>query len=285
MNTNNGWKLVPERATKAMQDAWDTAPFSEDTDAEFHGAYAAMIAAAPASAQPERDWELTCEDCDGDGFVYVERRVGMCATDVQTFKEDCECCDGRGFTIAFQDIPGIAEYVKSCRPASTVADEGAKDGKARWYAVDRDGAATLCTCEEDARDTAEESARMFPNCAPYTAVQLVPAPAAGDALDSVMVLPDGSGCALASFPLPTDHWLYAAREYAPGAEEPKELPPPILTHAQRDAVVAAIRYAVRGATMCGKEQDFDPDALVQNAVYALCGPYGAAISAQRQGDA
>jgi hypothetical protein len=25
--------------------------------------------------------------------------------------------------------------------------------------------------------------------------------------------------------------------------------------------------------MCGKEQDFDPDALVQNAVYALCGPY------------
>lgn len=106
-----------------------------------------------------------------------------------------------------------------------------------------------------------------------------PAPAAGDALDSVMVLPDGSGCALASFQLPTDHWLYAAREYAPGAEEPKELPPPILTHAQRDAVVAAIRYAVRGATMCGKEQDFDPDALVQNAVYALCGPYGAALSA------
>lgn len=127
MNTNNGWKLVPERATKAMQDAWDTAPFSEDTDAEFHGAYAAMIAAAPASAQPERDWELTCEDCDGDGFLYVERRVGMCVTDVQTFKEDCECCEGRGFTIAFQDIPGIAEYVKSCRPASTVADEGVKD--------------------------------------------------------------------------------------------------------------------------------------------------------------
>jgi hypothetical protein len=25
--------------------------------------------------------------------------------------------------------------------------------------------------------------------------------------------------------------------------------------------------------MRGQEQDFDPDALVQNAVYALCGPY------------
>ena len=25
--------------------------------------------------------------------------------------------------------------------------------------------------------------------------------------------------------------------------------------------------------MCGKIEDWDPDALVQNAVYALCGPY------------
>lgn len=106
-----------------------------------------------------------------------------------------------------------------------------------------------------------------------------------DAQDGVTVLPDGSACALASFPLPATHWLYAEREYAPGAEEPKELPAPILTHAQRDAVVAAIRYAVRGATMCGKEQDFDPDALVQNAVYALCGPYGPTVAAPAAGDA
>ena len=27
--------------------------------------------------------------------------------------------------------------------------------------------------------------------------------------------------------------------------------------------------------MRGQETDFDPDALVQNAVYALCGPYAA----------
>lgn len=111
-----------------------------------------------------------------------------------------------------------------------------------------------------------------------------PAPSApGDAQGGVTVLPDGSAFALASFPLPATHWLYAEREYAPGAEEPKELPDPILTHAQRDAVVAAIRYAVRGATMCGKEQDLDPDALVQNAVYALCGPYG--FAAPAAGDA
>lgn len=76
-----------------------------------------------------------------------------------------------------------------------------------------------------------------------------------------------------SYPLPQDHWLYAPYEYADGADEPIELPRPILTHENRDAVIAAIRYAIRGATMRGQEPDFDPDALVQNAVYALCGPF------------
>ncbi len=89
----------------------------------------------------------------------------------------------------------------------------------------------------------------------------------------VMILPDGSAVSTASFPLPETHWLYAPRQYMPGFEEPVELPTPVLTHADRDRVIAAIRYAVRSATMCGKETDFDPDALVQNAVYALCGPY------------
>lgn len=101
--------------------------------------------------------------------------------------------------------------------------------------------------------------------------------------DNCTVLPDGSAFATASYPLPKNHWLYAPREYEPGAEEPKELPHPILTHSFRAEVVAAVRYAIRGATMCGKEPDFDPDALVQNAVYALCGPYGkAALSTAAQ---
>ena len=104
-------------------------------------------------------------------------------------------------------------------------------------------------------------------------------PATGERLMGQVSLPDGSAFAIASFPLPKDHWLYAPREYATGAGEPLELPAPILTHGQREAVVAAIRYAVRGATMCGREQDFDPDAMVQNAVYALCGPY-ARVSAE-----
>jgi hypothetical protein len=91
--------------------------------------------------------------------------------------------------------------------------------------------------------------------------------------EPVMILPDGSAFGVMSFPLPDDHWLYAPNEYKDGEYEPIDLPKPILTHALRDAVVAAVRYAVRGATMRGQETDFDPDALVQNAVYALCGPY------------
>ena len=91
--------------------------------------------------------------------------------------------------------------------------------------------------------------------------------------EPVKILPDGSAFGVMSFPLPDDHWLCVPNEYRDGEYEPIDLPKPILTHELRDAVVAAVRYAVRGATMRGQETDFDPDALVQNAVYALCGPY------------
>lgn len=111
-------------------------------------------------------------------------------------------------------------------------------------------------------------------------------PAMPELPDGATVLPDGSAFAIASFPLPSDHWLYAPREYRDGEEEPIELPSPILSHqAHGDIVRAAIRYAVRSATMCGKEPDFDPDALVQNAMYALCGPFGGAtLQAQPAAD-
>ena len=98
----------------------------------------------------------------------------------------------------------------------------------------------------------------------------------GMELSAPTILPDGSGFGILSLPLPKDHWLYAEREYEEGALEPKDLPAPILTHALRQQVIDAIRYAVRASTNCGKEDDFDPDALVQNAVYALCGQYSAA---------
>ena len=96
--------------------------------------------------------------------------------------------------------------------------------------------------------------------------------------EPVTVLPDGSAFAMMSWPLPKDHWLYAEREYSDGEYEPVELGKPILTHELRKVVVSAVRYAIRGATNCGKEVDFDPDALVQNAVYALCGPYTSPVA-------
>ena len=97
--------------------------------------------------------------------------------------------------------------------------------------------------------------------------------------EPVVVLPDGSAFGVMSYPLPKTHWLYAERGYRDGEHEPIELGKPILTHELRGAVVSAVRYAVRGATNCGKEMDFDPDALVQNAVYALCGPYSPSVDA------
>jgi hypothetical protein len=92
--------------------------------------------------------------------------------------------------------------------------------------------------------------------------------------NTVNIPPDGSALALASYPLPKDHWLYAPRgEWDNERDEYAECPRPILTGEQRQAVIAAARYAIRGATMCGQDEDFDPDALVQNLCYALCGPY------------
>lgn len=91
---------------------------------------------------PARDWELTCHECDGSGHVYVKRQVAERKTDMQEFKEECECCEGRGFVFAFQDIPGIEEYVKACRTASsapgvsTVEDAQDENDVLSWLEVE-----------------------------------------------------------------------------------------------------------------------------------------------------
>lgn len=87
----------------------------------------------PTGATGERDWELSCDECNGSGHVFVKHQVAERKTDVQEFKEECEACEGRGFNIAFEDIPGIAEYVKSCRPAATVATRA--DGRSATYGM------------------------------------------------------------------------------------------------------------------------------------------------------
>lgn len=98
----------------------------------------------------------------------------------------------------------------------------------------------------------------------------------GGKLGEVTSLPDGSGFAVMSLPLPKDHWLYApsCAEWDNERDTSADTPRPILDNSRRGAVMAAMRYAIRGATMNGKEMDFDPDALALNAAYALCGPAG-----------
>ena len=92
---------------------------------------------------------------------------------------------------------------------------------------------------------------------------------------SVNVLPDGSAFTTASFPLPKDHWLYAPRceNWDEVRDTRADTPMPILTHELAEHVTIAIRYAIRAATANGTEMDFDPDALVQYARFALCGPF------------
>lgn len=87
-------------------------------------------------------------------------------------------------------------------------------------------------------------------------------------------LPDGSGVAFGKFPLPREHWLYDANEY-PGPDPIPMLATQTLSieHARdlREQIQVRLRHAIRGATLCGNDMDFDPDALVQNAVAALMG--------------
>lgn len=96
------------------------------------------------------------------------------------------------------------------------------------------------------------------------------AEAGGGVVTSIGALPDGSGFATMSLPLPKDHWLTQ-----PGYDEP---PMPFRKGTDdperqewAEKIRAAARYAVRGATMNGADNDFDPDALVQNMVIGMLG--------------
>jgi hypothetical protein len=96
------------------------------------------------------------------------------------------------------------------------------------------------------------------------------ADAVGGKIEEMAHLPDGSGFAVMSMPLPKDHWLTQ-----PGWNDP---PMPLRTGTadpRRDLlcahIVAAGRYAVRSATANGTIEDFDPDAMVQNFVIGMLG--------------
>ena len=94
--------------------------------------------------------------------------------------------------------------------------------------------------------------------------------------EGMVKLPDGSGCFVGSLPLPKDHWLYApgCQEWDSERDTSADTPVPIIGVEHWPDVIAAMQYAIRGATLNGTVVDFDPDALAKNAAYALCGPCG-----------
>jgi hypothetical protein len=96
------------------------------------------------------------------------------------------------------------------------------------------------------------------------------ADAVGGKIEEMAHLPDGSGFAVMSMPLPKDHWLTKPGWNVPpmplrcGTDHP-------LRQVRNELVREAARYAIRASTMNGKENDFDPDAMVQNFVVAMLG--------------
>lgn len=117
---------------------------------------------------------------------------------------------------------------------------------------------------------AKDRANAPPNAPPALLQRLADA-VIGKITEVSGPLPDGSGFATMSMPLlPKTHWIYA---------EHKNVPPmPWRTGTANrsrkllsDGIVDAARYAIRCATMNGKEMDFDPDDMVQTLVVGLLG--------------
>lgn len=94
----------------------------------------------------------------------------------------------------------------------------------------------------------------------------------GGKIEEIGALPDGSGFATMSMPLPKDHWLYTEGFNDPpmpmrrGTDDPRR-------KEMEEMLRAAGKYAVRCATMNGKDEDFDPDALVNQIVIGMLGYY------------
>lgn len=99
---------------------------------------------------------------------------------------------------------------------------------------------------------------------------------AGGKIEDVILLDDGSGFATMTMPLPEDHWIYGDRSVERDGYEQPPMPMRMGVNDPRRVEITAMltkaaRYAVRSATMKGKEMDFDPDALVQNLIVGMFG--------------
>lgn len=96
------------------------------------------------------------------------------------------------------------------------------------------------------------------------------ADALGGKIEEAARLPDGSGMAIVSFPLPADHWLLKdgfnnpPMPFRMGSDDPRR-------ECFERQIGAAAEYAIRASTMNGKDSDFDPDAMRRNFITAMLG--------------
>jgi hypothetical protein len=108
-------------------------------------------------------------------------------------------------------------------------------------------------------------------------------------------LSDGSGFAIMSMPLRKDHWIYKgdreetygtfnvppmplrmgsadiAKIFVGSGARPADKQYSLTKNEFAEMLKAAGKYAVRCATMNGKDMDFDPDALLQNLQVGMLG--------------
>ena len=63
--------------------------------------------------------------------------------------------------------------------------------------------------------------------------------------------------------LPDDHWIYS--------DDDHQDMPDVYIPTNRDVVKNAAKWAIKACTNNGKDMDFDPDALVNSLVRAICG--------------
>ncbi len=94
---------------------------------------------------------------------------------------------------------------------------------------------------------------------------------AGGEIKEMNLLPDGHGFAVASFPLPKDHWIYEEKEKYDAPPMPFRMGSGEQRNLWAEKIRAAGKYAIRASTMNGKDMDFDPDAMLQNLIVGLLG--------------
>lgn len=92
----------------------------------------------------------------------------------ETLRAAAQAVIDRWETPLWKDVPATAEYIAALRDALEADHfEDKRDMVARWYMIDKDGMATLCTDREDAEREAADAQRLWPHMGPHRAVQLV----------------------------------------------------------------------------------------------------------------